>query len=53
VAAPIVEQVGLRLAKDAPDRAAEAFGLACAFVEAERSARARARVAVRDAAEGR
>jgi hypothetical protein len=51
LAAPIVEQAGLRLAKDAPERAAEAFGLTCAFIEAERGSRAR--VAVRDAAEGR
>jgi hypothetical protein len=51
--APILEKVGLDRAKIAPERAAEAFGLACAFVEAERSARARARVAVRGAAEGR
>lgn len=43
-AAPIVEQAGLRLAKDNPGRAAEAFGLASAFVEAERGARARAAV---------
>jgi hypothetical protein len=50
-AAPIVEQAGLRLAKDAPARAVEAFGLAGAFVEAERGVRPR--VVVRDAAEGR
>jgi hypothetical protein len=50
-AAPIVEQAGLRLAKDAPGRAAEAFGLAGAFVEAEREARAR--VAVKDGLEAR
>jgi len=40
-AAPIVEQAGLILANKNPDLAAEAFGLACAFVEAERSARER------------
>lgn len=50
-AAPIVEQAGLRLAKDAPGRAAEAFGLACAFVEVEREARAR--VAVKDGPKAR
>lgn len=50
-AAPIVEQAGLRLAKDAPERAAEAFGLAGAFVEAEREARAR--IVVKDGLEAR
>jgi hypothetical protein len=47
LAAPILEKVGLDRAKIAPERAAEAFGLACAFVEAERSARGRTRMTVR------
>lgn len=50
-AAPILEQAGLRLSKDAPVRAVEAFGLAGAFVEAERGVRAR--MAVRGDGEAR
>lgn len=39
MAAPLLERAGLRLAKESPERAMEAFYLAGAFVEAERDAR--------------
>ena len=43
-AAPLLERAGLLLAKKTPDLANEAFGLTCAFVEAERETRKRAAV---------
>jgi hypothetical protein len=45
--APVLERVGLGLAKIVPELAADVFGMACACIEAERSARERARSAVR------
>jgi len=47
LAAPVLEQAGLLMAKDMPERAAEAFGLACAFVESERAARTQTRANAR------